>query len=56
MRGGIDLVKTELNVEKRDRGLKRHSSRRINGKKKRIHSRASPRMRSGHGNTELRKE
>ena len=45
VREDVDLVETDLNVEKRDRGLKRHSSRRRSSKKKRIHSRASPRMR-----------
>ena len=56
MRGDIDLVETALNVEKRDRKFKRHNSRRRSSKKKRIHSQASPHMRSGRGNTELRKE
>ena len=52
MREDSDVVEIDLNVEKRDRGLKRHSSRRRSRKKKRIHSRVSPRMRSGLGDIE----
>ena len=47
------MVEADLNVKKRDRGLKGHSSRRRNSKKKRIHSTTIPHMRSGREDIEV---
>ena len=56
MRENVGLVETDLNMKKRNRGLKRHSSRRRLNKKKRIHSRTSPHMESGCGDIERQQE
>lgn len=45
--GDVNLVETDLNVKKHDRGLKRDNNRIRSSKKKRMHSWTSLHMRLG---------